>query len=229
MARKVRSFPPHLAGSCLRYAAMDLLGFGRRLDADTRSRMAAGSAWHKTFMLELAEGGGLLAAEAPMRDPGMGVSGRADALLRSPSGQVTVVEYKTVNPDRFSAIRAAGEPPLGFMAQLALYLEITHYPSGRLVIDSREEMRRRLQFALPWPNELGGWVRERVVRARGWAEEGKLPPREVGSHCLGCDRWERCYKSVEEREAAVAEEPSWAPFPPLPRVEALHVEGEDVS
>ncbi len=229
MARKVRSFPPHLAGSCLRYAAMDLLGFGRRIDADARARMAAGSAWHKTFMQELAAGGTLLAAEAPMRDPGMGVSGRADALIRAPSGEVTVVEYKTVHPDRFADITAARNPPIGFVAQLALYLEITHYPSGRLVIDSREAIRRRLQFSLQWPNDLGVWVRERVARTRSFAEDGKLPPREVGAHCLHCDRWERCYKSVEDRQAAVAEEPVWAPWPPLPPVEALRVVGEDVS
>ena len=207
---------------------MDMMGFGRRLDADTRARMAAGSAWHKTFIQELAGTGQLLAAESPIRDPELGVSGRADALMRDSAGQVTVVEYKTVNPERFQDIAEAGEPPVSFGAQLALYLEITHYPLGRIVIDSREDPRRRLQFGLAWPNELSGWVRERVMLARNWALEGRLPEREVGPHCLHCDRWERCYRSAEERDQAVTEDPVWRPSPPLPVVAAARVAGEEV-
>lgn len=206
---------------------MDLLGFGRRIDADTRARMAAGSAWHKTFAQELAGTGQLMQAESPIRDPELGVSGRADALMRDAEGRVTVVEYKTVNPERFLDIKEAGEPPLSFGAQLALYLEITHYPFGRIVIDSRETPRRRLQFGLTWPNELGLWVRERVRRARSFAADGKLPPREVGPHCRSCDRWERCYRTVEEREQAIAEEPVWRPEPPLPVIAAARVAGEE--
>jgi len=227
MARHVRAFAPHLAGSCLRYAAMDLLGFGRRIDADTRARMAAGSAWHKTFVAELLGSGRLMEAESPIRDPALGVSGRADALVRTADGTVAVVEYKTVNPERFEHILAAGKPPIAFGAQLALYLEVTRYREGRIVIDSREEPRRRLEFRLAWPNELSAWVRERVVRARAWAHDGKLPPREVGPHCLTCDRWERCFRTNDEREQAVADEPVWRPDPPLPILEAAKVAGEE--
>lgn len=194
---------------------MELLGFGRLIDAEGRARMAAGAAWHQTFQRELARGGRLVAVERAVRDPVLGVSGRMDALVRDDDGAVAVVEYKTVGGSRFAEILDHGRPPVTFWAQLALYLEMTGYRRGHLVVDARETPRRRLAFVQEAPGPWGAWVRERVVRARAWAESGKLPPREPGPPCLSCDRWQRCYRTEADREAAVAAHPIWEPDPPL--------------
>jgi hypothetical protein len=212
--RRPRAFPPSLAGACLRNATMELLGFGRRISAESRERMAAGSALHREFQAELLASGRLIAAESPVRDEALQVSGRLDALLEGQAGPV-VVEYKTVGPERFSQILEEGTPPVTFWAQLVLYLAVTGHPEGRLVIDSREVPRRRLMFRLDAGSPWEDWVRARVRLAREWADHKRLPPREPGTHCLSCDRWERCYRTVEERDAQVAAHPRWAPDPPL--------------
>jgi hypothetical protein len=213
--RRVKAFPPSLAGGCLRYAAMEILGFGRQLDAATRERMAAGAAWHRAFQHELIQGGApVLAVEAPVRAPALGIAGRMDAVVQGPDGPV-VVEYKTVGEDRFGDIIRRREPPVPFWAQLALYVAVTGYPEGRLVIDARTERRRRLVFRLTAPNAWGVWTLARVERARAFALAGRLPPREPATHCFTCDRWTRCFASEAERAAVVADHPDWEPDPPL--------------
>ena len=43
--RAVRWFPPSMAGQCLRYAVMDLLGFGRAIDPDGLLAMRRAGSW----------------------------------------------------------------------------------------------------------------------------------------------------------------------------------------
>jgi hypothetical protein len=194
---------------------MDLMGFGRRLSPETRARMAEGAAWHVRFQDELARSGTLLAREEVVRDPALGVSGRMDAVVRGTHGPA-VVEYKTVSAARFDEIVAAGVPPVPFWAQLHLYLAVTGYPSGLVVVDERDPAGRRLVFRTGPSDPWRDWVLERVRLARGWAEERRLPDREPGPHCLTCDRWERCYRSEAERDEAVRTHPVWEPRPALP-------------
>jgi hypothetical protein len=224
---RLRRFPPSLAGACLRYAVMDLLGFGRALDAETRAHMAEGAAWHKAFQQALARRGRLLAAEAPIRDVGLGVSGRIDALIQGDQGPA-VVEYKTVSPERFLALDQTGRPPEAFWAQLALYLAVTGYREGYLVIAARDASGRVLVFRQPADAGWAAWVVERVRRARGFQELRRLPPREVSRHCLSCDRWQRCFADEAERDRTVADHPEWEPVPPLPPLAAAPVSMETV-
>ena len=194
---------------------MELMGFGRRLDPDTLARMGEGSAWHQRFQDELQASGVLIAKEASVRDAERGISGRMDAVVETGGGPA-VVEYKTVSPERFDAILRVGAPPVSFWAQLHVYLTLTGYLSGRLVVDARESPRRRLVFYAAPEEDWSDWVLERVRLARSWAEERRLPDREPGAHCLSCDRWERCYRNEEERDRAVSEHPEWEPTPALP-------------
>jgi hypothetical protein len=120
-----------------------------------------------------------------------------------------------VSPERFEEIVAQAEPPVAFWAQLALYLAVTGYPEGRLVIDARTAPRRRLVFRQAADTPWTRWVLARVASARAFAEAGRLPSREPGLHCLTCDRWTRCYKTEEERDEAVRLHPVWTPSPPL--------------
>lgn len=206
---------------------MELLGFGRALDAEIRAHMAEGAAWHKAFQQALAQHGRLLAAEAPVRDAGLGVSGRMDAVIRGRRGPA-VVEYKTVSQERFSAVDHAGRPPEAFWAQLALYLAVTGYPEGYLVIAARDETRRQLVFHQQADAAWAAWVVERVRRAREFAALHRLPPREVSRQCLTCDRWQRCFADADERARAVNAHPEWEPAPPLPPLAADPVPAESL-
>lgn len=214
MTRRARSFPPSLAGVCLRYAVMELLGFGRILDADTRARMAEGSRRHKAFFGELAQSGRLLAVEAPVRDPELGVSGRMDAVLTGSFGPI-VIEYKTTGREQFDRMVKTGQPPMRFVAQLGLYLEITGYAEGCLIVDEREG-QRRLSFVQKRDSLLSDWIKTRMVLVHQWVGQGRLPAREPAAHCRTCDRWRRCFKSEEDRDRVVDAHPHWSPDPPLP-------------
>jgi hypothetical protein len=229
--RRVRTLAPSLAGGCLRYAVMDLLGFGRSLDGETRTRMAEGVRWHRRFQEALAQSGCLQAVEVVVRDGDLGVAGRIDAVVREPSGALAVVEYKTVTGSRFEEIRVTGRPPVAFWAQLTLYRDLTGYARGYLVIDARDTPRRRLRFVQDGPTPWSAWVRTRVEQARSWARAGRLPPREPAVHCLTCDRWRRCFRNEGERDAAVAAHPTWSPEPPLelPWPDAPIQEGETLD
>lgn len=213
--RKIKNFSPSMAGACLRYAVMDLLGFGRAIDEESRARMAAGSQWHKVFQSRLAAHYPVVATEARVKDEELGVSGRMDAVVEV-NGLPTVVEYKTTAPEKFARILTDG-PPVSFWAQLALYLEVTGYRQGMLVVDERSEdvPIRRLVFQQEKDPAWSEWVRARVTLAREWAYQGELPARETGDHCLSCDRWQRCFRTVAARDEAVAVHPRWDPKPGL--------------
>lgn len=211
-----------MAGACLRYAVMDLLGFGRAIDEDSRARMQAGSQWHKVFQGQLSTHYPVVATEARVKDEELGVSGRMDAVVEV-DGLPTVVEYKTTAPEKFERILHDG-PPVAFWAQLALYLEVTGYGQGILVVDERrgEEPVRRLVFQQEKDADWSEWVRARVTLAREWARQGELPARETGEHCLSCDRWQRCFRTVAARDEAVALHPAWDPEPRLAVLRSGH-------
>ncbi len=195
---------------------MGLLGFGRRLDEDTRVRMAAGTAMHRQFQQELTDRGLLVRAEVTIRDPGLLMSGRIDAVIHEGTEAVPL-EYKTVNSVRFAQMRQEG-PGVSHWAQLALYLACPPRPfsHGVLVVDERAPAGGRLVARQPAGSLFADWVVARVQQAWRWAEEGALPPREPALHCLDCDRWERCYRTDEERQTAVAAHPAWDPSPAMP-------------
>lgn len=195
---------------------MGLLGFGRRLDEDTRVRMAAGTAMHRQFQQELADRGLLVRAEVTIRDPGLLMSGRIDAVIHE-GAEAVPLEYKTVNPARFAQMRQEG-PVVSHWAQLALYLACPPRPfsHGVLVVDERAPAGGRLVARQPAGSQFADWVVARVQQAWRWAEDGVLPPREPALHCLDCDRWERCYRTEDDRAAAVEAHPAWEPSPAMP-------------
>ncbi len=195
---------------------MGLLGFGRKLDDDTRVRMAEGTAMHRQFQQELADRGLLVRAEVTVRDPALLVSGRIDALIHE-GAEAVPLEYKTVSAERFAEMREQG-PVVAHWAQLALYLACPPRPfsHGVLVVDERAPAGGRLVARQPAATRFAAWVVARVQQAWRWAEDGALPPREPARHCLSCDRWERCYRTEDDRAEAVAAHPTWDPSPPMP-------------
>ncbi len=195
---------------------MGLLGFGRRLDDATRARMAEGVALHRQFQQELGDRGLLVRAEVSIRDPDHLMSGRIDALIHE-GAEAVPLEYKTVNPARFAEMRQKG-PAVSHWAQLALYLACPPRPfsHGILVVDERAPAGGRLVARQSVGTPFSDWVVNRVQQAWRWAEEGTLPPREPARHCLDCDRWARCYRTEDDRLAAVAVHPDWEPMPTMP-------------
>lgn len=202
-----------MAGQCLRYAVMELLGFSRVLSPEVKAAMREGSGLHRQFQQELATRYEVVGIERPIRDEAWGVSGRLDAVVQTAEGPA-VIEYKTVNGEKFGHIAETG-PLLAHWAQLALYMAIGPYAVGLLVVESRESGER-----LTWrtgPDEAWtAWVRTRVAAARRWQAARKLPEREVSVGCRQCDRWQRCFRTPEAREAAISEHPLWEPHPAPP-------------
>ena len=197
---------------------MGLMGFGRQLDEAARARMAEGTAMHRRFQQELAGRGVLVRAEVTIRDPHLLMSGRIDALVREGGrGDAVPLEYKTANPTRFAQLAREG-PAVSHWAQLALYLACPPRPftHGVLVVDERAEGGGRLVAQQPVGTAFAEWVVQRVQQAWAWASEGQLPPREPARHCLDCDRWQRCYKTEGDRQAAVEDHPAWEPALPMP-------------
>ncbi|NMP22107.1 PD-(D/E)XK nuclease family protein [Sulfobacillus harzensis] len=211
--RKPRRFPPSLAGSCLRYAVMDVLGFGRLIEPDSLSAMQAGSAQHKRFQNQLLNEYAMAAVEVPLKDEAWGVSGRMDAVLETERGP-WVLEYKTVAPEKFHTIQTGG-PLINHWAQLQLYLAVGDFVGGSLVVDSRPEGQRVVFHADP-DMDWHAWIRARVARVQSYQATRKLPEREISLACQACDRWQRCFRTAEERDAAVALHPEWEPDPALP-------------
>lgn len=211
--RPLRLFPPSLAGSCLRYAVMEVLGFGRLIEPESQAAMRAGSDQHKLFQAELLEQYALCQVEVPLKDSAWGVSGRLDALVQTPDGP-WVVEYKTVSPERFDVIVQQG-PPTTHWAQLQLYLAVGDWPQGTLVVERRPD-RQRLIFRARADQEWNRWLKARIALVRGFQARRRLPDREVGQHCLSCDRWQRCFKDEADRADQVADHPMWDPQPRLP-------------
>ncbi len=212
--KKPRSFPPSLAGQCLRYSVMELLGFGRLLSPETLKAMQDGVRYHKTYQEELLQTHIVRAIEAPIKDIERGISGRIDAIIDQ-EGSPVVIEYKSVNPEKFSRIAAAG-PPVLHWAQLHLYLAIGAFSRGWLVVESRES-HARLVFQTEGDPFWAEWVLTRVRLAREHQQTKKLPAREISEGCLQCDRWQRCFKTDQERDEAVQGHPQWRPEPPLPQ------------
>jgi hypothetical protein len=197
----------------LRYAVMDLLRFGRLIDDEALAAMQEGSARHRVFQRELAQTADLMAVEQPVKDDGLQVSGRMDAVVEW-RGQPMVVEFKTVNQERFDQIREQG-PLVSHFAQLALYLELTGYAVGVLVVESRVS-NRRLRYVFERDPAWASWLRERIQGAVQAAEAHRLPARETSVACLHCDRWQRCFAEASDREQAVAAHPRWEPNPAAP-------------
>lgn len=211
--KKPRSFPPSLAGQCLRYSVMDLLGFGRLLPPETLLAMQEGTRYHKRYQEELLKTHIVRAIEAPIKDIERGISGRIDAIIDGDNGPVAI-EYKSVNPEKF--MRIAEEGPLVLhWAQLHLYLAMGSFARGWLVVESRASQARLIFQTEPDPM-WGQWVLTRVGLAREYQASRKLPVREISDGCLACDRWQRCFKTEAERDSAVMEHPVWQPDPPMP-------------
>ncbi|PSR32342.1 MAG: hypothetical protein C7B46_14730 [Sulfobacillus benefaciens] len=211
--RAPKLFPPSMAGHCLRYAVMELLGFGRLITPESQAAMRAGSKLHKTFQQELLQKESVRAIEAPIRDVDRGISGRIDAVLDDAQGPL-VVEYKTVNHEKF--IRIANQGPLiEHWAQLQLYLAVGEFSGGRLVVESRET-HGRLTYHSDGDQAWETWVLTRVQLARKYQESRKLPVREISAACGHCDRWQRCFSSEIERDQAVQQHPEWDTDPVLP-------------
>ncbi len=213
--RKPKTYAPSLAGRCLRYTVMDLLGFGRELSPESLAAMHAGSALHKSFQQGLAGTCEVVGVEVPLKAPDLRVSGRIDAVIREDSHNIAV-EYKTVHEEKFVAIKEGG-PLFDHWAQLALYVNIGEYFAGRLIVENRSGGQQ-----LSWPlypdRQWKAWLLQRIEAAQAFQDERSLPEREIGTHCLHCDRWKRCFKTEELRAAGVAEHPIWSPSPPAPPV-----------
>ena len=208
-----KTFAPSLAGRCLRYTVMDLLGFGRSLNQETLAAMHAGTAWHKIFRTQLARDSNVLALERPLKDGDLGIFGRIDAVIIQ-EGRTVAVEYKTVHDERFREIGHYG-PVFEHWAQLALYVNFGGYDYGRLIVDNRDT-HERLTW-LVFPNALWkSWIIRRIRMAQDYQQRRSLPPREISVRCLQCDRWQRCFKTAEERDQRVTEHPQWEPEPPFP-------------
>lgn len=212
--RPPRLYPPSLVGQCLRYAVMELLGFGRVISPEAMEAMQAGTRLHRTFQAGLADLFSVVAVEAPVKDVTRGVSGRLDAIVSTDAG-LAVVEYKTVGGEKFARLVQDG-PLVQHWAQLALYLDLTGYGLGFLVVESRETGERRMWRATPDP-AWQQWVQHRVEAARAHQLAHRLPEREISRECLSCDRWTRCFKTLADRDQAVAQHPIWDPAPPLPQ------------
>lgn len=212
-SREPRRFPPSLAGSCLRYAVMDVLGFGRLIEPESREAMWQGSQRHKVFQQQLLEDYAMAQVEVSLRDDGWGVSGRMDAVLETSRGP-WVVEYKTVSRERFGLIQETG-PLLSHWAQLQLYMAVGGFSGGCLVVDSRPQGERLIFHAEADP-VWSAWIQRRVQDVKEYQAARKLPSREVSQGCRSCDRWRRCFPSEEARDVAVAEHPLWEPTPPVP-------------
>lgn len=212
--KKPRMFPPSMAGRCLRYTVMELLGFGRVLSPETLDAMHQGSAWHREFQKRLSDDYVVVAVESTIREEVLGVSGRVDAVIQTNRG-TAVIEYKTVNDEKFREILDTG-PVLAHWAQLMLYLELGDFAEGFLVVESRGTRQRLVWHSLP-DQVWGRWVRERVAMARAFQLKRQLPEREIGQDCLQCDRWQRCFKSEAERDQAVLAHPDWEPEPSIPK------------
>ncbi len=223
---KERAFPPSLAGGCLRYAVMDVLGFGRLIDKESMAAMRAGTALHKEFQQQLRQDYAMCSVEVPLRDNAWGVSGRMDALVETQAGPL-VIEYKTVRPERFQAIRENG-PLVGHWAQLQLYLVLSSVSKGALVVDERPRGDRLIYHGQQDP-VWSTWLQSRIAAVKQYQVQRKLPPREVSLACLSCDRWRRCFASEEERDRQVREHPVWDPNPPVPLPARYHTSGDVVS
>ncbi|MBX5467893.1 MAG: PD-(D/E)XK nuclease family protein [Firmicutes bacterium] len=213
MARRAAAVPAAVAGGCLRYAVMEVLGFGRQIEAAARQAMAEGAMGHRRFQAELATASVLVAAEVAFGGPAVGVRGRVDAVVQW-GGEAVAVEFKTVDESGFEGICREG-PRYAHVAQLATYLEFGPYPRGILVVEARDS-RRRVGFALTQDAVFGQWLRQRVAAALEWAASRRLPPREVSVRCQHCDRWPRCFADTAARDQAVAAHPRWEPAPPVP-------------
>ncbi len=211
--KKPKTFAPSLAGRCLRYAVMDLLGFGRMLSEDTLTAMRAGSSWHRTFQSRLVHEGEVLGLEVPIKNEELGISGRIDAVIKE-HDKMVAVEYKTVYADKYRQIEEHG-PLFDHWAQLALYVNLGRYEMGRLIVDNRES-EERLTFGLLPSTEWETWLIVRIQLARRYQLQRMLPSREISLRCLHCDRWQRCFKTEEERAQMVQSHPLWEPNPPLP-------------
>lgn len=223
--RAARHFPPSLAGQCLRYAVMDVLGFGRVIDPESQAAMRAGSDQHKVFQQGLLGAYAMCSVEVPLKDSVWGISGRMDAVVEMTDGPV-VIEYKTVSPQRFSRIRQQG-PLVPHWAQLQLYLAVSRISRGLLVVDARD-IPGRVVFQTDSDPVWGGWLRARIDHVKAHQAARRLPPREVSAECGSCDRWQRCFATADERDAAVQEHPDWDPEPVLPALGAF-VQTEEMS
>lgn len=216
--REPRRFPPSLAGSCLRYAVMEVLGFGRLIDPESMTAMHEGSRLHKLFQQQLMSDYAMAAVEVPLKDEGRRISGRMDAVVETERGP-WVIEYKTVSQERFDAVLDTG-PLVSHWAQLQLYLTAGTAMQGSLVVDCRESGRRMIFHAVP-DSAWKEWIQNRISQVQSFQKIRRLPSREVSVGCLSCDRWQRCFPTEIEREAAVAAHPRWEPEPELP-TELIH-------
>lgn len=224
--REPRRFPPSLAGSCLRYAVMDVLGFGRLIDPESQAAMRAGSLLHKQFQQELLDAYAMCSVEVVLRDDAWGVSGRMDALIETPAGPA-VIEYKTVSTERFQRIQEAG-PLVSHWSQLQLYMAVGSLAQGTLVVDDRSTGNRLIFRTDPDPH-WAEWLSVRLSRVKEFQAARKLPEREVSQGCLSCDRWQRCFKTEDDRQRAVGEHPVWEPDPPVPERTEFSTSEEIVS
>lgn len=197
---------------CLRNAVMDMLRFGRALDAASLEAMQEGSRRHRRFQQELIQKQPYVAIEQRIRHEDLRVSGRIDAVVRV-EGELQAIEFKTVNGERFEQIRQTG-PLFAHVAQLALYLELTGYRLGCLIVENRETDERREYYFRP-DAEFSKWLCQRIAEATAAALARRLPEREISLGCRWCDRWPRCFTTEEQRDHMIAEHPLFEPKPAL--------------
>lgn len=209
---------PSLAGTCLRYAVMDYLGFPRHIDPESRQAMQEGVSWHGVFQSGMLDRYAMAHKEVSLKNDEWGVRGRMDVVIDTPLGP-WAIEYKTTSRPRFETIREKG-PLVSHWAQLQLYVVLAPMRGGSLVVDNRDSHERLVFHCAPDP-DWALWLKHRVGDIVRYGTAKKLPAREVSRSCLHCDRWFQCFPSDQARQAQAEDHPVWEPTPPYPAIMTL--------
>jgi len=127
------------------------------------------------------------------------LQGNTDGIIELERGNPEtrwVVDFKTINSNRFSTLEA---PEDKYVVQVMIYMWLTGVHKS--VIHYEEKDRHQVkEFIVPFDERRLEWIKKTALRLDGMLKEGKIPSRnpkyfKSKPPCVWCDFVKVCYKS----------------------------------
>lgn len=170
------------AGLCYRSRFFKRLGVPttRITPVGALRKMLAGEAAHEKLQEVLRSTGALVSSEMALKSP-RGILGHYDAIVTAPSGEHTLLEFKTIEKFQMTHIKKDG-PKLPHVLQTFTYWHLlrmrganTNLGQATLVYLMREDFNS-VSFDYLWDGEVSRRVRAEWSPLLGYWDRQELPP-----------------------------------------------------
>lgn len=200
---------------CSRQMLYEMLGYKKEMPEPRMFMiMDNGNYVHQRYENAFKELGILMAAEAPIKDESLRISGRIDAII-SVNDVMAIAELKSANSRTFETMKKSGKADIKYLSQLQLYMHLTGFDIGVVIVENKDN-QDVLEFWVEYDKEMSEGVIKKIKTINEYFDKKQIMPRSLACeidkytadknklykgqyeeycyYCRYCDFAEECYK-----------------------------------